>query len=357
MKVSSKTLLRAAGAGILMVAAAAPAWAQSRPDGFDKPLKSGRATTSSQPGASSTTTMMREDDGENSYELRIDGDNISAKVNGKEVPQDRIVREGNEVKIMGKKGEVLKTFTVPQVENMGRGESRSNVQRGARNRSFSTPMMPQAPQAPDTAQPPRKVMVGILMDKASEEQLKDAGVDTDAEAIVIQRVIPETPAERAGIQEGDLITEINGQKPATQEKLREVMQDKKPGDTVTFTVRRDNADKTIRVKLDKYDAEKIGPQAIGGQSMPGMDPKTIEKLKGLGIGPGGPNGQTWVFPGPNGEQQIFRGFGGQANDERLGELDKRMSELDQRLDKLNQQMTKLEKMIEKMDKQRGKDKD
>src|SRR5690606_27523461 len=101
--------------------------------------------------------------------------------------------------------------------------------------------------------------------------------DENESASVIERVIPDLPAEKAGIQEGDLITEIDGQRPATPDKLREVLMDKKPGDTVTFTVRRQGADKTIRVRLERYDADRL-PQPTTAAPMPGMDNEALRRM-------------------------------------------------------------------------------
>lgn len=346
MQVHTNTLLRAAGAAVMAMAVASPALAQ-QDGGFDKPLKGNKSHAAAQ-GGSMSSMVMREDDGDNSYELRINGDDVSAKVNGKDVPQDRIVREDDQIKIMGKNGEVLKTFNVSRNGMMGHlapvpGQPHARAGKAGAGEA--------APEAQAEAQPRPKVMIGILMDKASEDQLKSAGLGEDDQAIAIQQVIPDLPAEKAGLKEGDVITEINGEKPATQEHLRDVLMGKKPGDTVTFTVQRDGEEKTVRVKLDKYDASKLpmpSTNAPGGAwSTGGPGDEAMRKLlkqyqvePGQGfVMPGAPGGRGWTFVAPPGSGKM---------DERMGDLDKRLNELDEKLNKLNDQMSKLERMMEKM---------
>src|SRR5690606_9818510 len=106
MNLNRNFLLHAIGAAVAATAVAAPAAAQQ--DGFDKPLKS--KASQNQQSASRSVMVMRQDDGENSYEVRIEDGRVTAKVNGRDVPQDRIVREDDRVEILGKDGEVLATF-------------------------------------------------------------------------------------------------------------------------------------------------------------------------------------------------------------------------------------------------------
>jgi membrane-associated protease RseP (regulator of RpoE activity) len=204
---------------------------------------------------------------------------------------------------------------------------------------------PEPPQAEIPAERP-KVMVGILMEAATEEQLSDADLDEGSEAIFIQGVVPGLPAEKAGIREGDLVTEIDGKKPATQERLREVLMGKKPGDTVSFTVHRESGDKAIRVRLEKYDPDKLPMPSTPGPENKAFD-EAMKQFQNL---PKEWPGGTVVVPGPEGQHwQLFTP--GHGND-RLAELDKRMAELDEKLSKLNDQMARLEELVEKLSKRK-----
>jgi 2-alkenal reductase len=74
--------------------------------------------------------------------------------------------------------------------------------------------------------------------------------DLDAkEGALVARVAPNSPARQAGLQQGDVITAVNGQKLGEQTSLAEVMNKQKVGDEVNLTIARDGKEQTLSVKL------------------------------------------------------------------------------------------------------------
>ncbi len=67
----------------------------------------------------------------------------------------------------------------------------------------------------------------------------------------IQEVIPDSPAEEAGLQVGDLIREVDGQRVSTVRPLAELLSRYRPGDQVTLTVERDGDELEIEVTLGR----------------------------------------------------------------------------------------------------------
>lgn len=59
------------------------------------------------------------------------------------------------------------------------------------------------------------------------------------------------PADRAGIQRGDVITAVNGKKVETASELNEIKNNSKVGDVLTFTVQRDGQKTDVAVTLQE----------------------------------------------------------------------------------------------------------
>lgn len=73
--------------------------------------------------------------------------------------------------------------------------------------------------------------------------------------IYIVKVIPAGPADRAGVKKGDIVIQINGKKIKTAKDLKEVMTDKKVGETLILRVVRKGRHLVIKVKLGEMPAE------------------------------------------------------------------------------------------------------
>jgi serine protease Do len=67
-------------------------------------------------------------------------------------------------------------------------------------------------------------------------------------------VAPDSPAERAGLKRGDVITSFNGQAVRDSNSLRNRVADSTPGASATVGFIRDGAEKTATVKLGEKEA-------------------------------------------------------------------------------------------------------
>lgn len=73
----------------------------------------------------------------------------------------------------------------------------------------------------------------------------------EGKGVTVKDVDDETPADKAGLKEGDVITKINGKEVNGVDDLRNETKDLKEGDAVKFNFRRGGQEQTVDVKIPK----------------------------------------------------------------------------------------------------------
>ncbi len=71
----------------------------------------------------------------------------------------------------------------------------------------------------------------------------------NAEGARVDEVMADTPAEQSGLEEGDVITEVNGQRVTDGIALIVAIRSYQPGETIEFTLIRDGEEQTVSVRL------------------------------------------------------------------------------------------------------------
>jgi C-terminal processing protease CtpA/Prc len=104
--------------------------------------------------------------------------------------------------------------------------------------------------------------------------------------VLLGRILPDSPAAKAGLKDNDVITEINGQRVEGEAQFRRMIHEIPAGRAAQFTVWRDGRAQTINVTLGKSEEHantwfKTAPRAFSFQlpkiempevtPMPGMD--------------------------------------------------------------------------------------
>jgi len=245
---------------------------------FDQPLtgkqRDGRAPTS--------RMVIMETDGEHKYELTIEGDQLAARIDGVEIPAERLRRTGGgRVEILDQGGAVVKTFNLPRT---ARGAWLGNM-----------PLLPDIPIEdfrfdPDAqrAAPyePPPVMMGINMSDPNAAVLDHLGIES---GIRVDRVVEGLPCHKAGLQVGDVIIAIDDKSPVNPDTLRKILREKKPGDVLALKVVRKGGEETVKVELAAFDRQRLG---IPTEPQAGDEPRDFWR----GVDPQDRGGVIWSLP-------------------------------------------------------------
>ena len=100
----------------------------------------------------------------------------------------------------------------------------------------------QAPGGGGAQTPP--VYLGVRYIMLNPDIAAQLGI-TNTQGAAISEVVPDSPADKAGLEAGDIITAMDGRELNDNFTLADGVVSKKPGDTVEFTVLRD--DRTIKI--------------------------------------------------------------------------------------------------------------
>ncbi|MGH2996528.1 MAG: S1C family serine protease [Gaiellaceae bacterium] len=96
----------------------------------------------------------------------------------------------------------------------------------------------------------RSVVDQLLADGEVEHAYLGVRLEaSDTGGAVLADVVADGPADRAGLEDGDVVTAIDGEEIESADELRNVVAAKQPGDTVKLELRRGDNPRTIDVEL------------------------------------------------------------------------------------------------------------
>jgi M6 family metalloprotease-like protein len=104
------------------------------------------------------------------------------------------------------------------------------------------------------------------------------GEPKEGEGAPITRLLPDLPAEKAGLKVGEYILKIDGKPVAASGSIRDLIADKKAGDVVMVTVKRDDKHVDVKVTLGGAAGGGTAPDVRGGGDMNEIWKKPIYKL-------------------------------------------------------------------------------
>lgn len=118
--------------------------------------------------------------------------------------------------------------------------------------------------------------LGIQMKDPDEDELKALGLG-DSGGVLVMSVVAGSPAQKAGIMEGDVVTSAGGQHVENSYGLRSVVGSSKPGTPMPFEIIRDGKELKLTVTLAGASDEELAA-GRGGRSAAGADPKKVDPV-------------------------------------------------------------------------------
>jgi hypothetical protein len=294
----------------------------------DQPI----TTVGAQPEVKSHMVMIQKEN-DHEYKVEVADGEVKAWVDGERVPEKRVKVGDGRITIVDSDGGAIAEFPYSKAGGFGFGEGaqqRVIIDRAGQGDGpivwesngrdvWAVPdgeTHGQFIAQPEVQHPP--VMIGINMSELNPDEadarvleyLEEKEIDP-ANTIVVLSVIDDLPADEAGLRDKDVIVRVGGEWGVNAEKLREILGEKEPGDSLELGVLRKGKFREIEVELAEWDLSKLGG-AITYQDSP----------------------MTFQWQGENGEDMS------KMLQERLGELGAENKELELHLRALVEGMKK-----------------
>jgi putative serine protease PepD len=95
----------------------------------------------------------------------------------------------------------------------------------------------------------RSVVTQLIATGKAQHAFLGVTIDSTANDALIAGIRADTPAAKAGLKKGDVVTSLGGKKISNPDELASVINSFKPGDTVKLTYERNGQSHTVQVKL------------------------------------------------------------------------------------------------------------
>ena len=282
-------------------------------------------------------------------EVTIENGKMTVRIDGEEIPPERIHEMRGGLVIMDEDGKEIETVRIGIP-----GDDQTFWQYWVGGNA------PEELRIAAPFQP--KVMIGIHLDEPGAPLLRHLKLEPGT-ATLVRALHVGLPAEKAGLDEFDVIVKIDGEAPANPEALRAALAEKEPGDVIKLKIIHEGAPKLIKVTLDAYDAQAMAEAELIGEApareiepdifflnedaaMPRWRelPRDAPNLRDFFI-----DEQNRLFEFRPRVRMEFKGAPVEA-DEPAGEsdaLDARLKRLDKRLAELDKMLSDLLKRAEK----------
>ncbi len=134
--------------------------------------------------------------------------------------------------------------------------------------------------------------LGVGIGEVTAGKVKELKLPAER-GVLLGKIVPESPAARAGLQESDVITELNGQRIEGAEQFRRMIREIPAGRTAQLTVWRDGRAQNISVTIGKSEPHQAN--TLVAPAAPGSFAFQMPEIPEMGqLFEGGP----WASGGP-----------------------------------------------------------
>ena len=126
----------------------------------------------------------------------------------------------------------------------------------------------------------RRVWTGLVVQDLTPELERHFGV---SRGVVVATVEGQSPAAAAGLERGDVLTQVDGREVRSEEEFERRVQDHAQGERMTVTRRRDGADAVVTVTAAPFPAERADDLAwsrLGLDVAEGKDGLDVRRVRG-----------------------------------------------------------------------------
>ncbi|MCY2926842.1 MAG: PDZ domain-containing protein, partial [Planctomycetota bacterium] len=109
--------------------------------------------------------------------------------------------------------------------------------------------------------------LGVQIQDVDELLARDLKLP-DTQGSLVSQVVKDSPADKGGIQVGDFVTHVNGERVHSTNQLRNTVADIHPGATVEVKIIRDGKSEMHKVTLKEKPGDVAMGEDIGGESRP-----------------------------------------------------------------------------------------
>jgi serine protease Do len=121
--------------------------------------------------------------------------------------------------------------------------------------------------------------LGARISEVTPDKVKQFKLPAER-GVMLGKIVPDSPAAKAGLKDGDVVTEINGQRVEGTEQFRRMVHEIPAGRIAQFTVWRDGRSQTVAVTLGR--SEMGHENNFVSPALPGNFSFAVPKIPELG---------------------------------------------------------------------------